>query len=106
MKQYGINAPTNMAINANGAGSNAINQIAQYQNSLLNGLFNASNASNIDNGKNNTIDGLHNLIKEGDENGVKGNENSVNGSKNSIDGNSNNVNGNSNKIIDSKYLVI
>ena len=92
-----------MAINTNGADSNAINQIAQYQNNLLNGFF---NASNIDNGKNNTIDGLHNLIKEGDENGVKGNENSVNGSKNSIDGNSNNVNGNSNKIIDSKYLVI
>lgn len=73
MKQYGVDAPSNMAVNANEVNPNAINQIAQYQANLLNRFFNASNASNIDNGKNNTIDGLHNVIEQGDENGVKGN---------------------------------
>lgn len=66
MKQYGVNPPSNQAINANEVDPNAINQIAQYQSNLLNRFFNASNASNIDNGENNTIDGLHNVIKAGD----------------------------------------
>ncbi len=62
--------------------------------------------SNVDNGRNNSIEGIRNFIKEGDLNKINGKQNIINGSKNDINGNSNNVYGHSNKIIDSSNNVV
>lgn len=82
--------------------------IISKRNQLINYLKNESTSSvpsNIDQGTNNTINGIHNVIEFGTLNNVKGDKNILNGSKNNVNGSDNNINGNENTIT-SKYDVI